>query len=156
MILPGRQTLPLLLKKLTNLFSFLVPHNELLNIYKLYIRSVVEQSCIVWHSSITKGEILDIERIQKVALRIILKDQYISYENALKICGLTTLSERRTHLALKFAKKCILNPKTSSMFPVHNPTRRTRITGKFDITKAKTERLARSAIPFMQRLLNDY
>ena len=48
----------------------------------MYIRSVVEQACVVWHSSLTKGEQLDIERIQKVAMRIILKDEYINYTHA--------------------------------------------------------------------------
>ena len=65
---------------LTNLFKFSVPKHELVQIYILYIRSVVEQSRIVWHSSITKGESQDLERIQKVALRIILGDNYTSYE----------------------------------------------------------------------------
>ena len=46
--------------------------------YTLYIRSVAEQAAVVWHSSITKGEELDLERVQKVTLRIILKDQYIA------------------------------------------------------------------------------
>ena len=91
---------------LHNLFKFAVPRNELLNICILYIRSVVEQSCTVWHSSLTRGDRLDIERVQKVALRIIMKDEYISYENALRICKLKTLSERRTELCLSFVKKC--------------------------------------------------
>ena len=111
---------------------------------------------IVWHSSLTKGESLDLERIQKVALRIILRDSYITYEEALKTCNLKSLSERRSELSLRFAKKCIKNPKTSDIFPLHNPIRRTRITEKFEVTSANTERLAKSAIPFMQRLLNNH
>ena len=73
---------------LSNLLSFSVPLHELIHIYILYIRSVVEQACIVWHSSLTKGESLDLERIQKVALRIILGDSYRTYEEALKTCNL--------------------------------------------------------------------
>ena len=61
---------------LKNLFHFNLPIEEMIDIYYLYIRSVVEQSAVVWHSSLTKGEQLDIERVQKVALRIILKDEY--------------------------------------------------------------------------------
>ena len=59
---------------LRNLYKFDVPVDDLLEIYVLYIRSVVEQSAVVWHSSITKGEQRDLERIQKVALKIILKE----------------------------------------------------------------------------------
>ena len=139
---------------LTNLFKFSVPQQELVHIYTLYIRSVVEQACIVWHSSISKGESLDIERVQKVALRVILSSNYTNYEDALQSCKLKTLSERRSELSLKFAKKCIKNPKTADIFPLNNPQRRTRLTEKFKVTHANTVRLARSAVPFMQRLLN--
>ena len=139
---------------LTNLFKFSVPQQELVHIYTLYIRSAVEQACIVWHSSISKGESLDIERVQKVALRVILSSNYTNYEDALQSCKLKTLSERRSELSLKFAKKCIKNPKTADIFPLNNPQRRTRLTEKFEVTHANTVRLARSAVPFMQRLLN--
>ena len=54
------------------LIQFNVPLAELIQIYILYIRSVVEQSAVVWHTSITNGEQKDLERIQKVTLRLIL------------------------------------------------------------------------------------
>ena len=37
-------------------YEFNVPAHELINIYVIYVRSVVEKSAVVWHSSITKGE----------------------------------------------------------------------------------------------------
>ena len=61
------------------LIQFDVTLSELIEIYILYIRSVVEQSAVVWHSSITKGEKNDLERTQKVALRVILGDAYCLY-----------------------------------------------------------------------------
>ena len=139
---------------LTDLLEFAVPQEELVTIYTLYIRSVVEQSCVVWHSSLTSGEKYDLERIQKVALKIILKDRYTSYEEALTQTNLKTLSERRSDLCLKFANKCVKNEKTRDIFPTNEKARNTRVTEKFYVTKAKTERLAKPAVPFMQRLLN--
>ena len=53
---------------LQNLFKFSVPLEDLVMIY---IRSVVENSAVVWHSSLTQGQVLEIERVQKVALWII-------------------------------------------------------------------------------------
>ena len=141
----------LILKKL---YQFNVPISELINIYILYVRSVVEQSAVVWHSSITKGEQRDLERTQKVALRIILKDSYTSYPEALKLSGLDTLSERRSKLCLNFAKKCTKSEKTSEMFPLNTKVVNTRNHEQFNVTKARTDRLAKSAIPYMQRLLN--
>ena len=52
---------------LHKLFEFNVPITDIDNIYNLYIRSVLEQSCVVWHHSITEDESNDLERVQKVA-----------------------------------------------------------------------------------------
>ena len=52
---------------LHNLSKFHLPLEDLVTVYVLYIRSVLEQSAVVWHSAITKGEQLDLERVQKCA-----------------------------------------------------------------------------------------
>ena len=143
----------LIIKKLV---QFDVPLEDLLHIYGLYIRSVTEQSAVVWHSAITKGEKNDLERVQKVALRIILGPNYTTYSEALKFTGLDTLSNRRRNLCLKFAKKCVINESTSWMFPRNQQIVNTRNPEVFHVTKAKTNRLANSAIPYMQKLLNDH
>ena len=94
------------------LFQFNVPQSDLIIVYKLFIRSILEQSCVVWHSSITIEEENDIERVQKVCLKIILKGRYESYSQALETTDLTTLSQRRKKLCLNFARKCVENEKT--------------------------------------------
>ena len=139
---------------LKNLVKFDVPLVDLVQIYILYIRSVTEQSAVVWHPAITKGERSDIERTQKVALKVIFGQKYISYEHSLKLTGLETLDSRRKKLSLNFAKKCLKYDATKWMFPQNRITINTRHPEKFIVTKAKTERLANSAIPYMQRLLN--
>ena len=50
------------------------PISDLRSIYIQYIRSIIEQSCILWHSSLTQKNIEDIERLQKNAFRTILKE----------------------------------------------------------------------------------
>ena len=87
-------------------------------------------------------------------MRIILKDQYINYTHALKITGLPTLKTRRNNLCLKFAKICVKNNMTSDMFPKKNIVFNTRQHEEYNVPYAKTDRLARSAIPYMARLLN--
>ena len=139
---------------LHKLYDFSVPVEELVEIYILYIRSVLESSAVVWHSSLTQGQELEIERVQKVALRIILKDDYVDYSTALTDCSLKTLAERRNDLSLAFAKNCVKNPRTKDMFPLRNQPYETRNPEKYVVTQAHTDRLANSAIPFMQRLLN--
>ena len=88
---------------LHNLFQFCLPISELVNIYILYIRSDLESSAVVWHSSITKLEDNQIERVQKTALKIILAERYEDYTTALIETGLDTLSQRRKILCKKFA-----------------------------------------------------
>ena len=71
-----------------------------MTIYILYIRSILEQSCVVWHFDITQEEISDLERVQKVALKIILQEAYESYNQALKSLNLETLFVRREKLQI--------------------------------------------------------
>ena len=141
---------------LHNLFQFGLPLKDMVEIYILYIRSVVENSAVVWHSSLTVADRLTIERVQKVALKIILNQNYESYDQALKVSGLPTLEQRRILLCQKFATKCLKNEKNCDMFPLneHSMAMKTRHPEKFYVQPAKTGRLQDSAIPYMQRLLN--
>ena len=140
---------------LHNLFDFGLPLTEMINIYILYIRSILESSAVVWHSSLTQSDERRIERIQKTALRIILAGAYENYEQALMIADLQTLKERRKVLCKKFAKNCLKNERMCHLFPLNQNIVNTRNPEKFFVQPARTERLARSAIPYMQRLLNE-
>ena len=137
--------------------SFGTSMDEKKNIYILYVRSILEQSCVVWHSSLTKENICDLERIQKNAVRIIMGRNYNDYEDALEIIGLQSLEKRRNELCLRFAKNCVRNEKTSNMFPVNNKKHdmNTRKEEKFKVKHANTGRLKNSVIPTMQRMLNE-
>ena len=140
---------------LHKLSSFSVSQNDLKEIYILYIRSILEQNCQVWHFSLSEEDKISLERVQKVAFKVILKSRYIDYENALKVMQLKTLEERRSYLCLKFAKKCIKHPVANEMFPLNPPSEHyTRRHEKFKVQKARTSRLRDSSIPQMQRLLN--
>ena len=54
---------------LRKLNAFDVPIEDLLNIYVLYIGSRLEQSAVVWHSSITQGEEIELERVRKSSIK---------------------------------------------------------------------------------------
>ena len=142
-----------LLKKLS---KFQPPKEDLKQIYITYIRSLLEQSSTVWHSSLTVENSNDLERVQKVALKIILKDSYKSYENALETLELESLASRRENLSLIFAQKCLKNPKMKYLFPPNNKTHemKTRESEDFYVNHTNTTRLQRSPITYMQNLLN--
>ena len=126
-------------------------------IYMLQIRSKLEQSAVVWHSGLTLKAKNDLERVQKSALRLILREKYSSYKDALDVIGIDSLEKRREKLCLKFAKACLRNEKLSDMFPKNKKSHimSMRQDEKFLIRKARTERLQKSAIIYMQRLLNN-
>ena len=129
---------------------------DLKKIYMLQVRSKLEQSAVVWHSSLTQRNTSDLERVQKSALKLILKEKYVGYKNALNVMKLDTLAVRREKLCLKFAKACVRNEKLHDMFPKNRKSHLMdmRQGYKFVIKKARTERLQRSAVVNMQKLLN--
>ena len=141
---------------LHKLYSFNVSVEDLVHIYILYIRSLVEQNVAVWNHTITQEEEEDIERVQKIALKVILKDEYESYHDALEITGLENLKTRRIELCLRFAKKCLRNEKTAGMFPLNqNYGERLRNSNRYEVKFANNNRLRDSAIPALQRMLNE-
>ena len=140
---------------LHRLIQFNPPQSDLVTIYKLYIRSILEQSCHVWHYSLTQEDVTDLERVQKVACKVILQENYESYDQALDLLDLETLFNRREKLLLKFGKKCASHPRTSDMFPLSKqceyPLRKKE---KYVVQKTRTSRLLHSTIPQLQRALN--
>ena len=80
--------------------SFGTNQQELRNIYILFVRSQLEQSAVVWHSSLTDENKSDLERVQRSAMKIILGSKYQSYKKALDVLDLETLDERREYLKM--------------------------------------------------------
>ena len=136
--------------------SFGAKVEDLKTIYILSIRSQLEQSAAVWSSSLTEQNKADLERVQRSALKIILGPKYESYKKALVKLNIETLEERREYLCLKFAQKCTKNEKTKQMFPLNRKMYQmnTRNKEKYLVQYANTERLKKSAIVYMQNLLN--
>ena len=115
-----------------------------------FIRSLIEYCSVVWHSRLTVSQTADLERVQKICLKVILSETYVSYEAALEMTGLEALDSRREARCLSFAKKCIKHPKHKAMFPLNPPKSKE----KFVVNFARTETYRQSAIPYIQRMLN--
>ena len=138
--------------------NFKASVSDLKLIYTSFIRSVVEQSSNVWNCSLTQQNIDDLERIQRTALKIILRQKYKNYDNALKIMDLETLKDRRDLLNLKFAKLSVNNEKMKDYFQpkIKFHTMKTRSGDKYEVYKANGERYKNSPIIHMQRILNEH
>ena len=110
----------------------------------------------MWHSSLSQINASDIERVQKSALKVILKQNYKDYKSALSQLNLQTLSKRREILCLRFAKKCLKLQNFKTLFPLNKKLHKMskRKQKRFFEVKAHTERYMKSSIPYMQKLLN--
>ena len=141
--------------------------SKLLHIYCLHIRSSMEYCSVVWHDNITEAQKKSIERLQIVALKIILgndcprkDDGHFDYDRALVLCNLRSLFDRREKRALDFGKKCIKHTSLKRIFP-ENPRilddpHNLRSREPFKVNYARTEAYKNSAIPAIQRRLNNH
>ena len=121
-------------------------------IYFQHIRSILEFGVAAWNSAITLNESKKLERVQKVALRLIY-GRIFSYTALLKTAKLCKLSKRREKLCLEFAKKAAQHPKFKDWFKqvnVGQPKNR----AKYAVTLSRLKRLEKSPIPYLTNLLN--
>ena len=90
---------------------------DLLDIYRLYVRSILEYCAVVYHSGLTQEQSHQLETVQRVALATILGDNYVSYDAAREMTGIPLLSERRQQRVETFCKRAVKHPRHRKMFP---------------------------------------
>ena len=125
---------------LRKIWSFGSTREEMVHLWKLYCLSVLDQSCVVWDSSLTQENIENLEWTQKTFCKLVLEESYKSYENALSTLNLTTLSDRRKALTLRFAKEGLKKGKLHDLFPLNKKSHdmKTRNPEKFNVTHSNT------------------
>ena len=134
------------------------PIEDMTTVYITYIRSILEQSCTIWHSDLAMEDRIALERVQKNAFRNILQNQYESYEKALVDLNMETLHKGRENLMLTYGRKCTTLPQTRDLFPLnknyHSNSMNTKNSEKYEVLMAHTSRFQNSTVPYIQRLLN--
>ena len=134
-------------------FSF----ESMITLYVWFLRTVLEYACPVWHPGLNQFHHTRIERVQKRALRVILGNDYHSYDNALGRLNMTSLYERRETLTLRFGRSLLRSPVHRHLLPPTNGEvhgRRTRDQGRLRSVQARTERYRSSTIPYIVNLIN--
>ena len=123
------------------------------DLYTKEIRSLLEMCVPVWHSGLTNQQSNSIERIQKMALRIILGERYLNYKNALDIFRTQSLHQRRNHICTVFARKNLKSDR--SFFEPEQKTKNTRRNSKIvkEFT-CRSSRYSKSSLPFLAKLIN--
>ena len=134
-----------------------VHDQDILFFFNMKIRSVLEYSAPIFTSMMSNENILDIERIQKIALKIILSERFTDYSTACKILNVTSLEQRRLDLSLSFALKCIKSPQHKHLFKQKkSPYYSLRNLKSFEEPFCHTERYRSSPLPFLIRLVNNH
>ena len=136
--------------------SFGATIKELVHLWILYCRSLLEKSCVLWHSLLTKQNLNDLERTQKTFTKLILQNKYKTYEEALIKLNLVSLADRRQQLCLKFAESGIRHNKLNDLLKIRKKKHgmKTRKSEKYEIKFSNTERWRKSSIIYLQSLLN--
>ena len=115
---------------------------------------------MAFHSSLTVEQSVKLEQILKTCLKVILGDMYVSYSSALEMTGLKPLSELRQQRCLDFARKCLKHPRNSKLFPLKKTEAKDlhnlRNQEIFEVNFSGGGKYKNSAIPFCQRLLNEF
>ena len=128
---------------------------EYLNITMKEIRPLSEQGVIVWNSGLTKAQVRQLENIQKVALKIILGDDYSDYLMACKTSGISTLSSRRSQLCSNFAVKLYKSKRCEEYFTKLQPKSGTRNLSKLvKENTCRTKRCFNAPHNYLNRLVN--
>ena len=76
---------------LRRLKKFNLDHEIILDYYLKEIRSLLEHGVPIWNSGLTKAQVREVEDVQKVALKIILEDNYLPYDVAFTLLNILPL-----------------------------------------------------------------
>ena len=134
-----------------------VSDDDILFFFQMKIRSVLEYSSPAFNSMLTVENISDIERVQKIVLKVILDTKYLNYDQACQILKTESLQSRRKSLALKFALKAVKSDHHKHLFKQRKSTYyKLRNLKSFEVPFCHTERYKNSPVPYLTELLNDH
>ena len=138
---------------LRRMVSLGLDHDQLYDVYCKEVRSILEYGVPVWHPGLTQNDSITIERIQKVAFKIILQENFTDYTGACLYFNTTTLKQRRQKLCLNFVSKNLKSDNSffeSAQKKVNTRSAKERVKN----FKCRTSRFAKSSLPYMAKLIN--
>ena len=130
---------------------------QLLDTLQKQVLSVLWLGAPAWFCQLTEHEKNDLDRVAKVALKIIYGDMYCGFENTLKLANIVKPTTQLLKMTKKFANRSAKHPKFSQWFqPVPEDMVSTRSKkNTFVQIPTRTDRYYKSPIPYLTRLLNE-
>ena len=127
----------------------------ILDFYVKEVRPLLEQGVPIWNSGITRAQCRQIENIQKIALKIILDSDYISYEVACTLLNILPLEYRRLELATSFAIKLFKSNRSKEFFEPVSKVVQTRNNDQLvKVKMSNTRRCFNAPHNYLARLIN--
>ena len=129
---------------------------RLFRLYAALVRPVIEANCVIYHPMLTGGQTIDLERLQKLVLRLCFgTDRH--YVELLEEFNIESLAQRRSQAVVKFARKAMKNDRFAPRWfkprqEVGTDLRRRR---PFIENRARTKRYQTSPLIALQRAAND-
>ena len=128
------------------------------NLYRIFccfLRSIVEYCSVVYHSLLTRSQAWDLERIQRLAVRICFGNG--DTDAIMAEQGIQTLEERRRRRCDAFLRKAIRHPVFGKKwFPPRVGERRELRRGReIEETRASSNRRFNSPLAFLRRHENE-
>ena len=118
------------------------------------IRSLAEQGVVVWNSGLTNYLSNELEKIQKVAMKIILGDGYTSYEGSCTFFNVAKLSSRRTDLCTNYAVKLFKSKRSIEFFTPYSVRGRAKHQKLVKENICRTTRGFNAPLNYLARLVN--
>ena len=126
----------------------------ILDYYFKEIRVHVELAVPVWHSGLTVRLSADIERVQRVAVSIVLGETEFNYGRSCAMLGLKPLYIQRQELCERFSRKTAAPQcRHNDLFQIQTSGYDTR-SNAYREHFCHTTRFYNSALPFLTRTLN--
>lgn len=87
---------------LRKVWSFGSTPSEMVQLWKTFCRSILEQTCVVWDSGLTRENIKDLERTQKTFVKLDLEENYQNYQTGLLALQLDSLEKKKENYLFEF------------------------------------------------------
>lgn len=131
---------------------------DMCKVYRTVIRPVVEYAAVIYHTLIPKYQSLQLENVQKQAMKIVY-GWNVPYSELVEDGRIETLESRREKAVLKFALKAESGKFGSKWFRKRsdiNTDVRSTSRRKYFERQCRTERFRNNPINNMTRVLNNF
>lgn len=128
---------------------------ELYKMYCVFVRSVIETNCVVYHSMLTRFQSNEIEKMQKRVLRLCFGFN-THYADSCETWNISRLDERRQQAQEKFVQKALQNPRFKRKWFVEREAIQNDLRWRkpYVEKKARTSKYYHSPLLTMQRIAN--